>query len=148
MDHGYDVYVAKNDQSREYRNNELGDLCVDSLNITGFSESAMYIIEYADVIWLDDDYIAEMFEVESTTSVYSGVLRMTDFVVKVPNLEVSMNIVAPTEDEEKVRNQMARPTFERILDQLETGSLNYISFEKVRELREVVEENGPLRSPF
>ena len=55
-----------------------------------------------------------------------------------------MNIVAPTEDEEKVRNQMARPTFERILDQLETGSLNYISFEKVRELREVVEENAYL----
>ncbi|MUV56070.1 hypothetical protein [Halogeometricum sp. CBA1124] len=148
LDHGYDVYVAKNDQNREYEGSKLGDPCIDSLNLTGFSKSAMDIIEYVDVIWLDDDYIVEMFEVESTTSVFSGILRMTDFVVKVPNLKVSMNIVAPATDEEKVRKQMARPTFEQVLDQQETGLLNYISFEEVRELRKVVETNGPLRSPF
>lgn len=146
--HGYDVYVAKNDQSTTYQGTELGEDCITSLNLTGFSESALEIIEYVDVIWLKDDYIVQMFEVESTTSIYGGILRMTDFVVKVPNLAVKMNIVASQDDEQRVRREMSRPTFKHIMNRSEHSSLNYISFEKVRNTKRIVNDAGPLQHVF
>jgi hypothetical protein len=146
--HGYDVYVAKNDQSRIYEGEELGSECIDNLNLTGFSKSALNIIEYVDVIWLKDDYIVQMFEIESTTSIYSGILRMTDFVVKVPNLAVEMNIVASRDDEKRVRREMNRPTFKQIMEKSTHNSLNYISFEEVREKMEIVNDAGPLQCVF
>lgn len=148
LKHNYDVYVAKNDQNREYEGQRLGDECVENLNLTGFSEAAMRIIEYVDVIWLDDDYIVKMFEVESTTSIFSGILRMTDFVVKVPNLSVDMYIAAPSDDEDQVRREMDRPTFQQVLEPAEHCSLQYVSFEDVRETHETVERAGPLQTVF
>lgn len=144
LKHGYDVYIAKNDQNLTYQGQRLGEECVDDLNLTGFSEAAMRLIEYVDVIWLTDDYIEKMFEVESTTSIFSGILRMTDFVVKVPNLAVDMHIVAPAEDEDQVRRQMDRPTFQHIMDRAEHCSLQYLSFDEVREKHNLV--RGPCRS--
>lgn len=146
--HNYDVYVAKNDKSRTYEGNELGEECIDQLNLPGFSKAVSRIIEYVDVIWLEDDVIVGMFEVESTTSIYSGILRMTDFTVKVPNVAVDMHIVAPAEDEDKVREEMNRPTFKRVLDQSQHSNLRYLSFEEVREKHETVQRAGPLQEVF
>jgi len=146
--HGYDVYVAKNDQSLTYQGRELGEECVDTLNLTGFSDSVLDIIEYVDVIWLENDYIVQMFEVESTIKIYSGILRMTDFVVKVPNLAVKMNIVASEGDEQKVRREMNRPTFKQIMKKSAHISLNYISFKEVREKKAAVDDAGPLQTIF
>lgn len=148
IEHGYDVYVARNDQNETYEGQRLGEDCVDSLNLTGFSDAAMRLIEYVDVIWLNGDYIEKMFEVESTTSIYSGILRMTDFVVKVPNLAVDMHIVAPTEDENQVRRQMTRPTFQHIMDRAQHCSLQYPSFDEVRRTQQLVKQAGPLQAVF
>jgi len=148
LDHGYDVYVATNDQNLTYNGQPLGDDCVDDLNLTGFSDAAMRLIEYVDVVWLNGGYIEKMFEVESTTSIYSGILRMTDFVVKVPNLAVDMHIVAPQDDEEQVRRQMNRPTFQHVMNRAQHCSLQYLSFEEIRNKRNLVEQAGPLQAVF
>jgi hypothetical protein len=108
----------------------------------------MRLIEYVDVIWLNGDYIEKMFEVESTTSIFSGILRMTDFVVKVPNLAVEMHIVAPDADEEQVRRQIDRPTFQHVMGSAQHCSLQYLSFSDVREKRDVVDRAGPLQRVF
>ncbi|MFC7229250.1 hypothetical protein N0B31_17755 [Salinirubellus salinus] len=146
--HDYDVYVAKNDQSETYQNETLGEDCIENLPLTGFSAAARSIIEYVDVIWLDGEYIVKMFEVESTTSIYSGILRMTDFIVKVPNLAVDMYIVAAEDDEALVRKQIDRPTFQHILEPAKYSSLNYLSFERVRERFDLVQQAGPLKTVF
>jgi len=148
LEHGYDVYVATNDQNLTYEGQRLGEDCVDSLNLTGFSDAAMRLIEYVDVIWLNGDYIEKMFEGESTTSIFSGILRMTDFAVKVPNLAVDMHIVAPEADEDQVRRQIDRPTFQHVMGEAKHCSLQYLSFEAVREKREVVSRAGPLKQVF
>jgi hypothetical protein len=148
LDHGYDVYVAKNDRNRVYKGQRLGDRCVEQLSLTGFSDAAISIIEYIDVIWLKGNYIAQMFEVESTTSIYSGILRMSDFVVRVPNLSIDMYIVAPKESEEKVRKQINRPTFERVLGQADHCSLEYLPFDRVRDRYDLVQGAGPLQTVF
>ncbi len=146
--HGYDVYVARNDKNREYNGSRLGEECVEHLNLPGFSPAATRIIEYVDVIWLDGDFIAKMFEVESTTSIYSGILRMTDFMVKVPNIAVDMHIVAAVDDEDKVREEINRPTFQQVLGPAEHCTLRYLSFDEVRETHETVNQAGPLQEAF
>lgn len=146
--HGYDVHVAINDQSREYEDERLGADCIDSLVLPGISESVTRIIEYVDVVWLDGDAIVAMFEVESTTSIYSGILRMTDFATRVPNIAVDMYIVAEADKEDQVRQQMGRPTFEAVLDPVEHSTLQYLSFEEVTETHETVMNAGPLREVF
>jgi hypothetical protein len=146
--HGYDVYVAKNDKNREYDGERLGANCVESLKLPGFSSAATDIIEYVDVIWLEDDHIAKLFEVESTTSIYSGILRMADFAVKVPNIAIDMRIVAPGSDEDKVRKEMTRPTFDKVLGNAEHCDVGYVSFDDVRGTYETVQNAGPLQNVF
>ena len=148
LDQGYDVYVAKDECDEKYNGERLGEGCIDNLNLTGFSAATINIIEYVDVIWLDDEFIVEMFEVEHTTSVYSGILRMTDFVVKVPNLAVSMNIIAPDNKEDKVRRVMNRPSIQTVLSESEFSTLSYHSYEKVRDRQKTVEKAGPLQEPL
>ena len=97
---------------------------------------------------MNGGYIEKMFEVESTTSIYSGILRMTDFMVKVPNLAVDMYIVASSDDEDKVRRQIDRPTFKSVLDSVPHCSLQYLSFAEVREKHEVVQDAGALQQVF
>lgn len=146
--HGYDVYVATNDKNRTYNGNRLGDDCVENLNLPGFSAAATRIIKYVDVIWLQDDFIVKMFEVESTTSIYSGILRMTDFMVKVPNIAVDMHIVAPDDDEDKVREEINRPTFQHVLQPADHCTLRYLSFDDIRNTHDTVEQAGPLQDVF
>jgi len=146
--HGYDVYVATNDKNRTYNGNRLGDDCVENLNLPGFSAAATRIIKYVDVIWLQDDFIVKMFEVESTTSIYSGILRMTDFMVKVPNIAVDMHIVAPDDDEDKVREEINRPTFQHVLKPADHCTLRSLSFNDIRNTHDTVEQAGPLQDVF
>jgi len=146
--HGYDVHVASNDTNRTYDSEPLGEGCIDELVLPGFSDAVTKIIQYVDVIWLDGDAIVAMFEVESTTSIYSGILRMTDFVTRVPNFAVDMYIVAPEADADAVRKQMTRPTFEAVLSPVTHSSLQFLSFEDVRETYETVERAGPLQDVF
>jgi hypothetical protein len=146
--HGYDVHVAINDKNRTYEGEPLGENCLDELVLPGFSDAVTKIIQYVDVIWLEGDAIVAMFEVESTTSIYSGILRMTDFVTRVPNFVVDMYIVAPESDADRVRKEMTRPTFEAVLSPVEHSSLQFLSFEDVRDTYETVEQAGPLQDVF
>jgi len=90
----------------------------------------------------------KLFEVEHTTSIYSGILRMTDFVVKVPNITVDMHIVAPQADEDKVRREINRPTFQEVLAPAEHSTLSYLSFGDVEQTYELVDDVGPLQEIF
>ena len=89
-----------------------------------------------------------MFEVESTTSICGGILRMTDFIINVPNLAVDMYIAAPNSNEQKVRSEMDRPTFRTVVNSTDHSSLQYISFDKIREKHTLVQQEGPLRQVF
>jgi hypothetical protein len=43
-----------------------------------FDEATNRTIELIDVLWLQGNAIVAAFEIESTTSIYSGLLRMAD----------------------------------------------------------------------
>lgn len=62
--------------------------------------------------------VAAAFEVEHTTSIYSGIVRMLDLALGFPHPESSVLffLVAPDEREDEVRAQLHRPAFSRVRD--------------------------------
>ena len=78
---------------------------------TQFNEATNRTIELIDVLWLKGNSIVAAFEVECTTAVYSGLLRMSDLLALQPNLNISLYIVAPGDRKTKVEQEILRPTF-------------------------------------
>jgi len=109
---GLDVWVAKNDRSRTCRGEMLGSVpgMVDEMPAQ-FNEATNRTIELIDVLWLKGNSIVAAFEIECTTAIYSGLLRMSDLLALQPNLNIDLFIVAPDERKEKVEQEILRPTF-------------------------------------
>ena len=61
--------------------------------------------------------VAAAFEVEHTTSIYSGIVRMLDLALGLPAQPVhALFLVAPDAREGDVRDQLLRPAFSRVAD--------------------------------
>src|SRR5205085_10279690 len=71
-------------------------------------------IELIDVLWLRGNTIRAAFEIESTTSIHSGLRRMSDLIAMQPNLNIPLYLVAPDGRREKVITEINRPTFSRL----------------------------------
>jgi hypothetical protein len=131
-DMGLDVHVARNDQSRVWKGQRLGDMPRRREQLPQqFDPVTNQTIELIDVLWLDGNAIVAAFEIESTTSIYSGLLRMSDLLAQQPNISVPLFLVAPDDRREKVMQQVNRPTFDRMKTPL-VEVCRYISFESLR----------------
>jgi hypothetical protein len=109
---GLDVWAPKRDRGRSWNSKILGDVprMRDRLP-TQFDNETNRTIEEIDVLWLSGQMIMGAFEVEHTTSIFSGLLRMSDLLTMQPNLDIKLYIVGPDERATKFRNEVARPTF-------------------------------------
>ena len=109
---GFEVWVARNDRGKACNADTLGNLSgmVEELP-TQFNEATNRTIELIDVLWLKGNSIVAAFEVECTTAIYSGLLRMSDLLALQPNLNINLYIVAPGERKAKVEQEILRPTF-------------------------------------
>lgn len=140
---GHQVFVARNDRGREIDGVRLGDMpgVVDRLP-TQFNAPTNTIIELIDVLWLNDNAVAAAFEIEKSTSIYSGLLRMSDLLVMQPNLDLPIFLVAPEERRDKVKTEVNRPTFHSLKTNRPLAQVcRYLSFGA---LREAVETHGDL----
>ncbi|HZP02303.1 MAG TPA: hypothetical protein VFD30_18610 [Terriglobia bacterium] len=109
---GFELWVARNDRSKEWNGVTLGSISgVVSELPTQFNEATNRTVELIDVLWLKGNSIVAAFEVESTTSIYSGLLRMSDLLALQPNLKIQIYLVAPDERRNKVEQEILRPTF-------------------------------------
>ena len=140
-DMGYDVWVAKNDRSKQFNGISLAKSprIKDALPLQ-FDEATNRTIELIDVLWLKGNTIIAAFEVESTTSVYSGLLRMSDLSAMQPNLNIPLYLVAPDERRNKVFSEVNRPTFSHLQRPL-SEICRFIAFS---ELKNKVSEIGSL----
>jgi hypothetical protein len=138
---GFDVWVAKNDQAKLAAVN--GDTIVNatlhSLPRLSGNPRVQNTIELIDVLWLRNGDCEAAFEVECTTAVYSGLLRMSDLVTLQPNIATRMYIVAPETRREKVRAEILRPTFSEALTRPLHRICRFLSIEKLRQLEAVPE---------
>jgi len=109
---GCRVWIAANDWRREWGGEALGSLSVHTLPPLGLSPDSQRLISMIDVVWLTGvNQVAAAFEVEHTTSVYSGLLRMADLAALSPNLSFPLYVVAPASRLPRVRRELVRPTF-------------------------------------
>jgi hypothetical protein len=132
-DMGFDVHVASNDQGRVWKGHRLGEMPRRRERLPQqFDPVTNRTIELIDVLWLDGNAIVAAFEIESTTSIYSGLLRMSDLLARQPNISVPLFLVAPEDRRDQVVRQVNRPTFERMNPPL-VDVCRYISFEGLRE---------------
>jgi hypothetical protein len=114
-DLGLDVWVARGDRGREAGGVKFRNIPRLISEIPRqFDEATTRTIGNIDVLWLTGNTIVAAFEVESTTAIYSGLLRMSDLVAMQPNLKIPLYIVAPDERRSKVILEVNRPTFSRL----------------------------------
>ncbi len=113
-----DVWVASNDRGKSYNGRAFQSLkrLRKSLPVQ-FNEATNRTIELIDVLWLQSNTIIAAFEIEHTTTVYSGLLRLADLITMQPNINIPLYIVAPDEREEKVKREINRPVFAQALKQ-------------------------------
>jgi len=131
---GMRIWIPRNDRAAvvsEWKGDPK--FVIDSLPLN-YDETTLKTIEQIDVLWLKGRSIIRAFEVEHTTSIYSGILRMADLLALQPNMDIKLHIVAPEERRDKVFQELLRPVFSL----LERGPLSeictYLSYESVNEL--------------
>lgn len=99
-----------------------------------YDDTTLKTIEQIDVLWLRGRAIVRAFEVEHTTSIYSGILRMADLLALQPNMDIKLHIVAPYERREKVFQEIRRPVFSLLEKGPLAESCTFISYDSLREL--------------
>jgi hypothetical protein len=132
---GCKVWVASNDHNRMWDGKKLGTLSENELPTLGLDRETHNVIKLIDVIWLEGKRVVAAFEVEKSTSVYSGILRMSDLVASAPNLSIPLYIVAPEVRMAKVHRELSRPTFQSLSLHEQCG---FFSFETLIENEESI----------
>lgn len=99
-----------------------------------YDTATLKTIENIDVLWIKGRSIIRAFEVEHTTSIYSGILRMADLMALQPNLNIHAHIVAPIERKDKVLQEISRPVFAFLDKGPLSESCSFISYDSVIEL--------------
>jgi type II restriction enzyme len=128
----YDVYVARNDRHRSYDGQSFALLTIPTLPQMGWTQEAMDTTSLIDVIWLKPgtSEIVSAFEIEKSTSIYSGILRMEDLARSIPECTCHFYLVAPNRREKEVIAQLNRPAFRNDLADI---SLAFIPFDNLRD---------------
>jgi hypothetical protein len=132
-DMGLDVWVARNDRNREYDSQKFINLPRFKKDIPlTFDEASNRTIKLIDVLWLKGNEIKAAFEIESTTSIYSGILRLADLIAMQPNINIPLYIVAPEDRRDKVIDEVNRPVFSKLPRPM-SQICKYISFSTLYE---------------
>lgn len=83
---GFEVWIPRGDRGKTIGLGEkLGRGCIAQLELVA-PKRTMETIENVDVIWLEKDSFRPIafFEVEHSTSIYSGLLRLNDIIIDYP----------------------------------------------------------------
>lgn len=138
---GFAVWIASNDRNRPYGGGRLTDGCLDSLPLFLERATAADSIRLIDVLWIEPTAarVAAAFEVEHTTSIYSGIVRMLDLALGLPDQPShALFLVAPESREADVRAQLLRPAFSRVADL----DVRFIPYNELAAHREAIARFG------
>jgi hypothetical protein len=134
---GFKIWVPRVDRSRvrELVQQDYQAAFIEDDLPLNYNDSTLDTIEQIDVLWLKRGSIERAFEVEHSTAVYSGLLRMADLLALQPNINIRLHIVAPEERREKVFHEMLRPVFSLLAHGPLSRSCTFISYDSVEAIR-------------
>jgi len=110
---GYDIIAASNDRTKSYEDNNFTFLSLPKLPGLDVNKDVRKTIDLIDVIWFkkETNEIVCAFEVEKSTSIFSGILRMADLALALPgSLRTMLYLVAPDRREKEIVAQLKRPS--------------------------------------
>ncbi len=110
---GCDVWIAANDQSKSWNGERLGDLSLKTLP-PGMDTASRRLINLIDVLWLRGDDVIAAYEIEHTTSISSGLLRLYDLDALCPTRIMHLCVVIPNPSLRRIQAVLARPAFQRL----------------------------------
>lgn len=126
---GYDVIAASNDRSKNYRGNQFSAISLKAFPETPIEKETLNTIGLIDVVWFEKgtNRIVAAFEVEKSTSIYSGILRLSDLALSFPE-SADLYLIVPGNREKDVILQLTRPS-------IKNGGLpiQYIVFNELRD---------------
>jgi hypothetical protein len=125
---GGKVWAPRGDQNRIRNAHDFTDF--EPTFAAGLDTQVKYL-ENIDVVWKEEFRIDAAFEVENSTSIYSGLLRFADLTMVAPNTNYPLFIVAPNERRNRVREQLARPSFKHLKV---AEKVKFLSYDKVKEI--------------
>ena len=133
---GMNIWLPKRDRGRVLNNwDPEENVLLDYLPLN-YDDTTIKTIENIDVIRIKGRSIIRAFEVEHTTSIYSGILRMANLMALQPNLNIRSHIVAPEERKNKVLDEIRRPVFSLLEKGPLSESCSFISYDSIRSLTE------------
>ncbi len=142
---GFDVWIASNDRGRAYGNGQLGDGCIAEFTPSG--STGAETVRLIDVIWLErgTGQVHAAFEVEHSTSIYSGIVRMLDLALGTTvGAGSTLFLVAPDTRRDDVQQQLRRPAFSRVS---ELG-IRYLPYSQLQQHREAMARFGSGLKPM
>lgn len=143
---GFDVWIAANDRSREFNGGPLSEGCLTELPAT-IATAGADAVRLIDVLWLSrsNGDVAAAFEVEHSTSIYSGIVRLLDLALGPAESKlVGLFLVAPDDREDQVREQLARPAFRRVSEL----NLRYLPYSELGRNKEAIARFGQGLKPI
>ena len=133
---GMTIWIPRGDRNAVIRERAISpDELADRLPLN-YDDVTLSTIENIDVLWLRKRSIVRAFEVEHTTSIYSGILRMADLIALQPNMDIKLHIVAPLAKRDKVFQELTRPVFSLLENRPLAERCTYLSSDSLRELAE------------
>lgn len=127
---GYDVICARNDMSKSYRDSRFSFQCLSVFPELPIDNETLNTIQLVDVLWFQKgvNNIVGAFEIEKSTSIYSGILRLTDLAHSISDGDEVFYIVVPDCREKDVVSQLNRPSIRNM-----NVPIKYIIFSDLRE---------------
>ena len=106
---GHRIWLPMNDRQRVFAHwAPDAETMLDLLPLS-YDEATIKTVQQIDVLWIKGRSIRRAFEVEHTTAIYSGLLRMADLLALQGNMQIALHIVAPVERRSAVLSQISRP---------------------------------------
>lgn len=123
---GYDVWIGRREQA-EVDNSLEGKKLAEYMTLKGLkvvNASNQEVIENIDLLWIQDKKILAIFEVESTTSMMSALMRGSNV-----DAAVDKFMIIPEERETQFNNKMTSPLFR---EHFENENWKIIFFDALR----------------
>ncbi|HEX6914543.1 MAG TPA: type II restriction endonuclease, partial [Chitinophagaceae bacterium] len=127
---GYDVIAASNDRSKSYSGNSFSFMSLSSFPEFNVDRETLNTVKLIDVLWFEKgtNNVIAAFEVEKSTSIYSGILRLADLSFSIADGDEVFYLIVPDKREKDVVAQLSRPCIRQ-----NNITIKYILFSELRQ---------------
>ncbi len=126
---GYDVIAASNDRSKSHSGNSFSFISLQKFPDINLDKETLNTVKLIDVLWFqkNSSNVIAAFEVEKSTSIYSGILRLTDLSYTIADGDEVFYLIVPDKREKDVCLQLSRPAIKQ-----NNVTIKYILFSELR----------------